>query len=56
MMQKLFSMKTNNERGQAFLVALRKLMDADPRKPNQTDVVMELVFDAAAKLEKRSRK
>lgn len=55
-MQQLFSMKTNNERGQAFLVALRKLMDADPRKPNQTDVVMELVFEAAAKLEKRGRK
>lgn len=55
-MQKLFSIRTANERGQAFLTALRKIVDADPSKPNQTDVVMRLVFDEAEKVAARKRK
>ena len=55
-MQKLFSIRTANERGQAFLAALRKIVDADPSKPNQTDVVMRLVFDEADKIAARKRK
>lgn len=54
-MQKLLSIRTNNERGQAFLVALRKLLEADPSVANQTDMIMKLVFDAEAKLEKKRK-
>ncbi|MGL4397650.1 MAG: hypothetical protein ACRCS9_14005 [Hyphomicrobium sp.] len=55
-MQQILTIRTNNDRGQAFLAALRHLMAADPRHPNQTDVIMELVFAAEAKLPKKSRK
>ena len=53
-MQKLLSIRTGNERGQAFLGALRSIMDADPQKPNQTDVIMRLVFDEAERVRKRT--
>lgn len=49
-MQKLLSIRTNNERGQAFLDALRDLIEADPQHPNQTDLIMRLVFESHAKL------
>lgn len=60
MMQKLLSIRTNNERGQAFLTALREIIEADPERPNQTDMIMRLVFERHAKTakaaEKRGRK
>lgn len=55
-MQKLLSIRTNNERGQAFLEALRELIEADPQHPNQTDMIMRLVFEAHAKLAKKVKK
>lgn len=55
-MQKLLSIRTGNERGQAFLDALRNIMDADPQKPNQTDVIMRLVFAEADRLKKAEAK
>lgn len=48
-MQKLLSIRTNNDRGQAFLEALRDIIEADPEKPNQTDMIMKLVFERHAK-------
>ena len=52
--QQLLSIRTGNERGQAFLGALRSIIDADPQKPNQTDVIMRLVFDEAERVSKRT--
>lgn len=54
-MQKLLSIRTNNERGQAFLEALREIIEADPEHPNQTDMLMKLVFREREKLEKKRR-
>ena len=59
MMQKLLSIRTNNERGQAFLTALREIIEADPERPNQTDMIMKLVFERHNRVraaEKKGRK
>lgn len=55
-MQQLFSIRTKNDRGQAFLAALRLIVDNDPTCPSQTDVVMRLVFEEADRIRKRKAK
>lgn len=55
-MQKLFSMRTDNEQGAEFLAALDRLRFDHKPTLDRTAMVMKLVFEADAKLEKRGRK
>lgn len=52
-MQKLFSMRTDSPQGVEFLAALDALRLAERPEKNRTEMVMKLVFDAAAKKNRR---
>ncbi|WP_414461793.1 hypothetical protein [Hyphomicrobium sp. DY-1] len=49
--QKLFSMRTDTEEGEAFLEALDLLRGAELPKVDRTAMVKKLVFAAARKIE-----
>lgn len=55
-MQKLFSIRTTSDRGQAFLEALHELIEAQTEPISQTEMVMKLVFDERAKVRARQTK
>lgn len=55
-MQKLFSMRTDNPQGQEFLEALDRLRETEKPRLDRTAMVMRLVFEADAKLTKAERK
>lgn len=52
-MQKLFSMRTDNQQGAEFLEALDRLRQAHRPHLDRTAMVMKLVFDADAKARKK---
>lgn len=55
-MQKLFSIRTDNDQGCDFLLALDRLREAERPKMTRTAMVMHLVFEADAKLKAKVRK
>ncbi len=55
-MQKLFSIRTGNDRGQKFLANLDAIRTSWPDGPDRTDVVIRLVADEAERLKKKPKK
>lgn len=55
-MQKLFSIRTDNDQGCDFLLALDRLREAERPKMTRTAMVMHLVFAADKAADRKARK